>query len=305
MPSAAGTDAGPKRKTGLILVLSAIGVVLVAVATLLIVSATARTSPTASAPSQPSPDRPIDAARLVAPAAVVHAATTIPSSVYNAIGVNSPAVQVTAPIALINQPRMTLDGKTPAMIYYGAEYCPFCAAERWALVVALSRFGTWSNLKIITSSQTDVDPNTHSFSFYGALFTSPYLTFRGIEANSDIPTAEGSYEALQSPTSDEKAIIHKYSSPTYIPDAIAGAVSYPFIDINNVALISGASFDPAKLANKSWSQIASGLSDPNNSSTQAIVATANYITAAICVATKSAPSSVCNSLGVRKASSAL
>ena len=31
---------------------------------------------------------------------------------------------------------MTLDGKSPAMLYYGAEYCPYCAAERWAMAVA-------------------------------------------------------------------------------------------------------------------------------------------------------------------------
>ena len=30
----------------------------------------------------------------------------------------------------------------PEMLYMGAEYCPFCAAERWAMVMALSKFGT-------------------------------------------------------------------------------------------------------------------------------------------------------------------
>jgi hypothetical protein len=32
------------------------------------------------------------------------------------------------------------------MLYIGAEYCPYCAAERWPLVMALSKFGTFSNL---------------------------------------------------------------------------------------------------------------------------------------------------------------
>ena len=34
---------------------------------------------------------------------------------------------------------LTSDGK-PELLYLGAEYCPFCAAQRWAMVNALSRF---------------------------------------------------------------------------------------------------------------------------------------------------------------------
>ena len=52
--------------------------------------------------------------------------------------------------ASIDAPALTADGK-PEVLYVGAEYCPFCAAERWPVVVALSRFGTWSGL-----SATDV-----------------------------------------------------------------------------------------------------------------------------------------------------
>src|ERR1039457_5246804 len=34
----------------------------------------------------------------------------------------------------------------PEVFYYGAEWCPLCAGERWSIVVALSRFGTFHNL---------------------------------------------------------------------------------------------------------------------------------------------------------------
>ncbi len=64
------------------------------------------------------------------------------------------------PTVLSGQPPMTLNGKSPAMLYYGAEYCPYCAAERWAMTAALARFGTWSNLQITASSHTDVDAKT-------------------------------------------------------------------------------------------------------------------------------------------------
>src|SRR5438270_1263439 len=33
-------------------------------------------------------------------------------------------------------------GRKPVFLFVGAQYCPFCAAERWAVVKALSRFGT-------------------------------------------------------------------------------------------------------------------------------------------------------------------
>ena len=43
---------------------------------------------------------------------------------------------------------LTADGK-PLVLYVGAEYCPYCAAERCAMVQALSRFGTFSNLTFV------------------------------------------------------------------------------------------------------------------------------------------------------------
>ena len=64
-----------------------------------------------------------------------------------------------SPPTVLEQPAThDLGGKSPAMLYYGAEYCPYCAAERWAMTAALSRFGTWSELKITASSHTDVFP---------------------------------------------------------------------------------------------------------------------------------------------------
>ena len=64
------------------------------------------------------------------------------------------------------------------MLYYGAEYCPYCAAERWAIAAALSRFGTWSNLKITASSHTDVYAETHTFSYYGRHLHQPLHDLR-------------------------------------------------------------------------------------------------------------------------------
>ena len=61
-------------------------------------------------------------------------------------------------------PPLRFDGK-PAIVFVSEESCPFCAAERWPLAVALSHFGTWSQLGITQSAATDVYPGTATLSF--------------------------------------------------------------------------------------------------------------------------------------------
>ena len=138
-----------------------------------------------------------------APAGVVHDVTNIPMSVYNTVGINSTGTPVSPPTVLKGQPPLTINGKSPSMLYYGAEYCPYCAAERWGMTAALSRFGTITGLKITASSHTDVFPETHTFSYAGATYTSPYIHFFPIEQFTTTPTASG-YTVLQNPTAAEK-----------------------------------------------------------------------------------------------------
>ncbi len=241
-----------------------------------------------------------------APASVVNAVTNIPASVFDTVG-TGPSGVVNPPIIIHGHTPLVIDGKSPSILFYGAEYCPYCAAERWALTAALARFGTWSNLEITASSQTDVYADTHTLSYRSASLASQYIFFHSVEQYTNIPASgsAGAYTVLQNPTKEEAKDISTYSSPTYIPGAQQGATSFPFITINNLALISGASYNPGILAGLSWSDIANGLSNPNNPATQAIVGTANYISAAICASTNSAPSSVCKSSGVTAASKAL
>src|SRR5438093_1482625 len=70
---------------------------------------------------------------------------------------------------------LTLNGK-PEVLYMGAEYCPYCAAERWSMIVALDKFGTFTGLEYSASIPTDIFPNTPTFSFRNATFTSNYIT---------------------------------------------------------------------------------------------------------------------------------
>ena len=56
---------------------------------------------------------------------------------------------------------------------------------------------------------------------------------------------------MQTPTEEEADILTKYSSSKYNPKHTPGGISFPFVDINNVAIISGASYSPGILAGQS------------------------------------------------------
>jgi hypothetical protein len=220
---------------------------------------------------------------------VVNDATSVSASTLDTVGSGSGSVSAT-PKSISGQPPLT-SGGLPEVFYDGAEYCPYCAAERWAMVVALSRFGTFTGLSTVHSSSTDTDPNTPTFTFVNAKYTSKYLVFDHVEELTNVPNGSGGYTTLQTPTAAQKALLTKYDNPPYVSSSSAGSI--PFIDFGNKAEIVGASYDPGILAGKSWATIASSLNDPTTTYAKAIDGTANYITAAICKLTNNQPSSAC------------
>jgi hypothetical protein len=231
-------------------------------------------------------------------ATVTKEIASVPASTLNAVGKGS---GVNPLIATKGQPPLTSGGK-PEMVYEGAEYCPYCAAERWAMAVALSRFGTFSGLHLIHSSNADVYTNTATLSFYKSTYTSKYLVFDPVEMYSEKQVGDG-YATLQKPTATESALMTKYDGPPYVPSADSG--SFPFVDIGNQYLVIGAQYLPSTLGTTSsvdsghyglnWTQIAGDLKNPSSPVAQAIDGTANSITAAICKITKNADTAVCSS----------
>lgn len=178
-------------------------------------------------------------------------------------------------------PALTLNGK-PEVLYMGAEYCPFCAADRWALIIALSRFGTFNGIDYMTSSATDYSPSTPTFTFYNATYTSNYITFVPVEMQSN-KEVNGTYPVLVTPTAQEDALI-----ATYDPGG-----SIPFINFANSSVIVGASYDPGTIDAENWTTIAGKLGNPSSLEAMEIVGTANLMTAQICKATGGQPQSVC------------
>jgi thiol-disulfide isomerase/thioredoxin len=239
----------------------------------------------------------------VLPASTTAEITGVPAATLNQIGggsVLSYAAPNTAtgwsgytgsPIVKANNTLLASGGK-PEMLYIGAEYCPYCGAMRWAMAVALSRFGHFTTpLRGFHSSSTDVDPNTPTLTFYQAGYQSKYLTFTPVE-NENIDKG-----LLQSTTSTEQALWQKYDTSTV--DGITSQ-GYPFVDFGNKALLKFPIYDPEVLAGLSWAQIATDLHNPSSKVAQAVDGGANYMTAAICKMTgNKGPSGVCTSSVVR------
>jgi hypothetical protein len=192
------------------------------------------------------------------------------------------------------------------VLFVGAEYCPYCAAQRWATIIALSKFGTWSNLGNMTSSSKDIDPSTPTFTLAKATYTSKYLSFQSVEAYSNVPDAATDfYYPLQTPTKVQEKELATYDTSNYIT-ALSSSQdgSIPFITFDNKFLTSGASYSPDVLQGLTRTQIATGLSDPTSPVTQAILASANYQIAAICSFTgNTAP--VCSAKGTLTAKKAM
>ena len=236
-----------------------------------------------------------DGSWQAAPKAVVQAVTAIPPAVSNAVGLEP---STTAPVVLHSQPALKY-GKKPGVFYMSAEPCPLCAAERWAFIAATSRFGQWSKLGTAQSTSDDVYPNTQTFTFARASFSSPYIAVHTKEVLSSRKLADGKFAPLQPMSKQEQALFDRYDTADYFPDY---AGSFPFIDFGNKVAVAGPSYEPGLLAGLSREQIAADLTDPTKPTTKAIVGTANYLAAAICAIDGQQPASVCKSPGVTKAS---
>ena len=218
----------------------------------------------------------------VASAAVVSAVTNVSPTVIDKVGTGG----TPNPFQFAKgAPPLTGSGGKPQFVYIGGEYCPFCAAERWSLVVALSRFGTFSQLRQASSSSTDTYPNTPTFSFYGATYTSQYVEFVPVEE-----TGEDQSIILQTPTVQQQQLLNVYDAAPYT--TTDGAI--PFVDVGGQYVFSGAGYSPSLLQGWSRDQIAAKLSNPADAVTKSIVGQANYITASICVQTQNKPAQVCS-----------
>lgn len=180
----------------------------------------------------------------------------------------------------------------PQVIYIGAEYCPFCAAERWALVMALSKFGTFRDLSGTTSSDTDVNPSTPTFSFYGSSFDSPYVSFVPVEMKiNTFDRSSGTYPPLQALSRSQLALMTRWDAPPY---AEANAGTIPFLYIAGRYLKIGAQYVPNAISGENFSKAAVYLTSGKNAGSKGIEASAGLLLGDICSVSHDQPTLVCS-----------
>jgi len=210
------------------------------------------------------------ASESLASSAVVRQVTTVPAGVLTRV---SPGQAATPQAVKAAAPPLIIGGK-PAIVFVSEESCPFCAAERWPLAVALAHFGTWSHLGSTTSSATDIYPNTATLSFRTAQYSSAELTLRTTEL------ADNAGRPLQAQTPLDTKLIDSYDVPPYV-NSVDQSGAVPFLDIANHYILAGAQYDPQVLAGLSAAQIASQLSNPSSRVAQAVDGSAKVIITAI------------------------
>ena len=220
---------------------------------------------------------------------VLQEVTGVSPTTWEAIGTGG-VTQPFTPVA--GQAALKGSNGLPELLYIGGEYCPNCAAERWSLLNALSRFGTVTQVSQIQSNEGNIS----TFSFRGSSYTSQYLDF----VPREIADNTANHGPLDTLTTSEQQIFNQ--------DDSGGSI--PFIDVGNRYQLVGASYSYTVLQDSasnafSWQDIASSLGDTSSPIAQNILGTANYLTAAICTVDGQQPGSVCQVPAIQQIEQAL
>ena len=151
-----------------------------------------------------------------------------------------------------------LSNGRPVVVYIGGDFCPYCAVERWSIIMSLSRFGNFSNLHYMTSASDEGDYAT--FTFTGSSYSSKYVSFQPIEQE------DRNRNIIASVPANYSAQFRN---------------SYPFLNIGNKYILDTLIPDTGILTGKNWTQILRDIST-SNSDGSVLQQGANAITALIC-----------------------
>jgi len=195
---------------------------------------------------------------------------------------------LSAPTVVYGNPLSS--GGKPEVLYVGTEFCPYCMAESWPLIVALSRFGQFTGLRTSRSPSFENVPPIDGWTFYGSSYTSRYLVFAPVETYSNVlvkpradPGNPESYRKLQPLTAAEQAVMSQYDK----------ARQTPFIDFGGTATELGSGIEPTVLAGLTWSQIAADLRRPATTAGAALLFTTNTLISELCQLTDDQPAAAC------------
>ncbi|MBE3557831.1 MAG: DUF929 family protein [Ktedonobacteraceae bacterium] len=180
--------------------------------------------------------------------------------------------------AITDTPLKGPTGK-PLFLYVGADYCPYCASLRWAIINSLSRFGKFGPIEAIISGESNIP----TFTFHNVQYTSQYIDAALYEQGDNTPPPNT--RPLDKVPAEYEQIMQKYGQLT--------GNGIPFVDIANQRISAGSYYQPDVLANRSYEDISAQLKDPNSDIARGIYGSSNLLTAAICEATNNQPANVC------------
>jgi thiol-disulfide isomerase/thioredoxin len=268
-----------RRKRQTLLAVGAIVVVIVVVAVFVIVKVTGGSTTANSSTAGKSTGHASASSGVGVPVAkyVYSGFAAVKASALAAAANNAHPTDAGYPTVADDTP-LTTSGK-PAILYFGAEFCPFCATERWPMVLALSQFGTFKHLTSIASTPNDstgID-SVPTFTFYKSTYTSKYLTFEPVE------TSTVDEKTLQSPNKAQTQIVAKYDSGQTIP----------FVYFNGKAILQGAEYDPNLLRKGSFDDDAKSIIGGTSSLATSVYFNAGAIVSDICAMTGGKPGNVC------------
>jgi hypothetical protein len=182
-----------------------------------------------------------------------------------------------------DQPLKRPSGKT-LVFFMGAGFCPYCAAERWAIVEALNNFGKWEGLVEDKSASHDEKYlDVPTLNFARAKYSSDHVEFVGRE------TADRNFEPLQELVEGDYEIID-----TFNPDQII-----PFLLVDGQFMQVGSGYSPKLIERMEHSKVRSELGNPASEIGKAMRAEIDNITALICKST-GGKSEICGSDKVKE-----
>ena len=137
-------------------------------------------------------------------------------------------------------------------------------------------------------------PGIQSFSFVGTAYTSRYVTFSGVELYSDSIDSDGAFTRIATLTAvaggSHEPLRHRVPDRADGPAPSPSSTSATDGDLD-VRVQPGSDPGPLAVGHRRCPE------PPHDAAGQAIVASANYLTAGICLATGQQPAAVCSSKG--------
>ncbi len=189
-------------------------------------------------------------------------------------------VKILGKFVEVSKETMRRSGKL-YVFFMGAEYCPYSAAERWAIVRALQKFGQWDGLKQTMSAARD-EPflNLPTYDFTKANYTSPHVEFASRE------TKDREFKPLQKLLKTEEKLVRKFNADKEIPFLLIGG---RFMQV-------GAGFTPKIFIGHTFRQTETELKKAESEIRKTIDDEANVISALMCVS--GLPPEVCKETGI-------